>query len=176
MSNLLSENKGLLITVALSAAVLATQWGSIKSHIDQNSAIAESLKISQSQNQKMEAEKIVLEGSSEIANARYDKGCEVISTLLNAKNATTMQENQPIINGAFAGIYQKNPKLAVDSRHYIGRGVTVCDLYGSTAVMATDPKRGYAVATSLAVTSDRTRMDKAQSRSQLSRPTFKAGN
>lgn len=159
----------------IAAVTLATQIPSIQENLQRNQSVAQANKARLEENQKLEAQKLTLQASEEIANDRYDKGCEVIATLENAKVATTIQEGQPILSGAYAPLYQKNPKRPLNPRHFIGRNIVVCDLYGTTAIMQFDSSKNYAVAGSIAVTSDRARMDKAQSRMKgMSRPSFKS--
>ncbi|MBW4441880.1 MAG: hypothetical protein KME10_11715 [Plectolyngbya sp. WJT66-NPBG17] len=158
----------------IAAATLVTQIPSIQENLQRNQNVAQANRGRLEENQKLEAQKLTLQASEEIANERYDKGLEVIATLENAKIATTIQEGQPILSGAYAPLYVKNPKRPVNPKHFIGRDIVVGDLYGTTAIMQFDPSRGYAVAGSIAVTSDRARMDKAQQRMKgMNRPSFK---
>ncbi|MBN8563556.1 MAG: hypothetical protein J0L70_23740 [Leptolyngbya sp. UWPOB_LEPTO1] len=164
---------GILIG-GIATVTLVTQIPSIQENLQRNQNVAQANKARLEENQKLEAQKLTLQASEGIANERYDKGCEVIVTLANPNLATTIQEGVPILSGAYAPLYQKNPNRPINPKHFIGRDITVCDLYGTTAVMQLDPSRGYAVARSIAVTSDRTRMKKAQEREKgLSRPSLK---
>ena len=158
----------------IAAVTLVTQIPSIQENLQRNQNVAQANKARLEENQKLEAQKLTLQASEDIANSRYDKGCEVIATLENAKVATTIQEGQPILSGAYAPLYLKNPQRPLNPRHLIGRNIIACDLYGTTAIMQFDPSKGYAVAASISVTSDRTRMDKAQQRMKgMNRPSFK---
>ncbi|BAS57211.1 hypothetical protein NIES2135_34350 [Leptolyngbya boryana NIES-2135] len=160
----------------ISTIVLATQIPSIQDTIQRNQSVAQANKARLEENQKLEAQKLTLQASEDIANERYDKGCEVIVTLQNQRIATTIQEGQPIVSGAYSHLYQ-NSNRPLNPLHFVGRDVTVCDLYGTTAVMQLDPSKKYAVAGAIAVTRDRTRMNKAQQRMKgLERPNFKTSN
>ena len=170
----LSEHWLGIAIAGIAAVTFVTQIPSIQENLQRNQNVAEANKQRLEENQKLEAQKLTLQASQEIANERYDKGCEVIATLKNAKVATTIKEGQPIVDGAFAPLYVKNPNRPLNPRHFIGRDITVCDLYGTTAITQFDPSKGYAVAGSIAVTSDRARMDKAQQRMKgMNRPSFK---
>lgn len=159
---------------SVAAVTLVTQIPSIQENLQRNQNVAQANRARLEENQKLEAQKLTLQASQDIANSRYDAGCEVISTLENAKVATTIQEGQPILSGAYAPLYVRNPRRPLNPRHFIGRNITVCDLYGTTAIMQFDPSKGYAVAGSIAVTSDRARMDKAQQQMKgMNRPSFK---
>jgi hypothetical protein len=160
----------------ISMIALATQIPSIQETIQRNQSVAQANKARLEENQKLEAQKLTLQASEDIANERYDKGCEVIVTLQNQRIATTIQEGQPIISGAYAHLYQ-NSNRPLNPLHFIGRDITVCDLYGTTAITQFDPTKRYSVAGSIAVTRDRARMDKAQQRMKgLERPNFKTSN
>lgn len=172
----LSENWLGIVIGGVSTVVLATQFSSIQEGIQRNQSVAQANKAKLIENQMLEAQKLTLEQSENIANARYDKGCEVIATLENPDKATTITEDQPIFSGAYSSRYKGKPidfaKVPVE--HFIGRNIVVCDLYGTTAVMQFDPTKKYAVAKSIAVTSDRDRMKKAQDREKgLIRPGFR---
>lgn len=156
----------------IAIVTLATQLPSIQDGIQRNQSVALANKSRLQENQKLEAQKLTLQAAEDIANARYDKGCEVITTLKNATVATTIQEGQPILSGAYSYLY-RNSNRPLNPSHFIGRDITVCDLYGTTAIMQIDTTKGYAVASSVAVTSDRSRMQKAQkTRPGLTRPSL----
>jgi hypothetical protein len=122
------------------------------------------------ENQKLNAEKMAMDSGRKVANARYDEGCEVITTLRSPNVAAAIQEGRPIVAGAYADQFdpqRPNPEL------YLGRDVVVCDLYGTTAITRFDQYLGYAVANSLAVTNDRDRMAAAKNRRPgLQRPNL----
>jgi hypothetical protein len=166
----LSEHGTGLAIGLISLGVLATQLPSIQESLSRNQAVAQLNKARLQQGRELEAQKLVLSQSEAIANGRYDKGCEVIEALQNQGTATTIQEGKPIVSGAFSHLYRKTTRT-INPDHFIGRDITVCDLYGTTAIMQFDPQKGYAVAGAVAVTSDRQRMQKAQSsRPGLKRP------
>lgn len=161
-----------LVIGGIAVVTLATQMPSIQDGIQRNQSVALANKSRLEENQKLEAQKLTLQASEDIANARYDKGCEVITTLKNETVATTIQEGQPILSGAYSYLYRTSNR-PLNPLHFIGRDITVCDLYGTTAIMQIDAAKRYAVASSVAVTSDRTRMQKVQkSRPGLTRPSL----
>jgi hypothetical protein len=160
---------GLLIGVVAIVA-LATQIPTIQESIARNQSVAQANKARVADNQTMNAEKLAMKQSKELADSRYDSGCEVLSTLRSFGTAAAIQEGRPIVAGAYAK--QFNPAHP-NPDFYLGRDVVVCDLYGSTAITRWDNTFGYAVAQSLATTNDRDRMAKAQKRKPgLSRPNL----
>lgn len=170
---IIQENRNELIIGAIALIAVATQWEAIQQKIGNDRAVAESQRVAQLATQKLEAEKLVREQQREIANARYDGGCEVIQSVLLRGKATTIKEGEPILNGVYAELYRKNPKTPANPNHYIGAGVDVCDVYGVTGITQFDPSKGYAVVQSVATTNDRNRMRKALERSKgLERPSL----
>ncbi|MBW4444965.1 MAG: hypothetical protein KME10_28010 [Plectolyngbya sp. WJT66-NPBG17] len=174
MFDWVERNTGMIAVTCMSGIVLVTQFGTIQTKIAENSRMSEMFRSKQIENQRLETEKIAMEQSKEIANDRYNSGCEVIATVKNADVATTIQEGKPIFSGAYAPLYVKNPNRVINPNHFIGRDITVCDVYGTTAIMQFNPSKGYAVAGSIAVTSDRAQMSKALERMKgLKRPSLK---
>jgi hypothetical protein len=170
MNDFLEENGiGILIGV-LAIGALITQLPSIKEGIARQQSTAQVNKARLDSNQKLSAEKLSMQSSRDTANSRYDEGCEVVTTLRNTATAAPIQEGQPIVAGAYAAQFDaRRPNPA----YYIGRDVTVCDLYGTTAIMRFDPTLTYAVASSVAVTNDRGRMAQAQvKRPGMQRPNL----
>jgi hypothetical protein len=163
----LSENGIGLAIAALALGAFATQLPSIQEGFAQNQAVARQNRAQLQANQQNEAQKLALQAAVEIANDRFDKGCAVVEALAFQGVATSIIENGPIIEGAYASIYRKNPKLKVNPAHYIGRDITVCDLRGTTAVMKFDPEKGYATAQSIAVTNDLDRAKRAIDKKRL---------
>lgn len=151
---------GLLIGVAAIAGLM-TQIPNIQSNLARTRATAEANKARLDANSKLNAEKLAMQSSINRANDRYDSGCELITVLKSPTVAASIQEGKPIVAGAYAK--QFNPAKP-NPDYYIGRDVTVCDLYGTTAITRFDPNLGYAVADSVAVTNDRGRMARAKAR------------
>jgi hypothetical protein len=168
MNDIFKENGALIIAGLVASVGIATQWPAIQQHQNQQAAIAQSQSSRIQAGEVLAAEQAARVGEIEIANERYDQGCEVISTL-KMDTATTIIENGPIVSGAYAKVF--NP-LAPNPGHYIGRDIVVCDLYGTTAITRYNPALGYAVASSIAVTNDRKRMQAAQDRMKLARPNL----
>jgi hypothetical protein len=170
MNDFIEENKILLGVTALCLMGFATQIPTIQAKSAHDSAIAASQSAKVQQSDLMAAEQAASVAQIEIANERYDTGCELIATLRSATVATVIQEGRPIVAGAYAAKFdpsRPNPEF------YLGRDVTVCDGYGTTAKTKFDPKLGYAVAANIAVTNDRNRMAKAiASRPGMTRPNL----
>jgi hypothetical protein len=170
MSDFIQENKLLIGVSALCLVVGATQIPAMQAHQTRNAAIAQSQADKLQQSDLIAAEQAASEGQIGIANERYDTGCELVATLSRADVAATIQEGRPIVGGAYAAKF--DPKRP-NPEFYLGRDVTVCDGYGTTAKTKFDPKLGYAVAANIAVTNDRARMAKAiASRPGMQRPNL----
>jgi hypothetical protein len=161
MSEFLEEHGFGVVIGIVAIGLLATQIPNIQTNIARQQATAQTNKARLDANSQLNAEKLAMQSSTQRANDRYDSGCEVISTLKSFTVAAPIQEGKPIVAGAYAKQFdpeKPNPEF------YIGRDVTVCDLYGTTAIMRFDESLGYAVADSVAVTNDRGRMAKAKDR------------
>ena len=166
-----------LIVAIGAVAVIAWQWPTIQAkQADQAASIAEA-KVQMMAQDKMTANKMVLEESARCAEERYGKGVEIVANLGMTK-AVPIQQGRPIVAGAYADRYKKaiaDPKFdrAGIGTFYIGRGVAVADAYGTTAIMKFDPTMGYSIAADLCVTPDRSLMAKAvKQRPGLQRPGF----
>jgi hypothetical protein len=170
MRDAIQENKLLIGITALCLVIGATQIPAMQAHQTRNAAIAQSQEALLQQSDLIAAEQAASLGQTEIANERYDTGCELVATLKRADVASVIQEGQPIVAGAYAA--QFNP-LRPNPSFYLGRDVTVCDGYGTTAKTKFDARLGYAVASNIAVTTDRARMAKAiASRPGMQRPNL----
>jgi hypothetical protein len=152
------------------AILLMTQIPTVVQAIQRNQATAAANQARIGDNQKLSAEKLAMQAGRDVANSRYDEGCEVVTTLKTPFIAAVIQEGRPIVAGAYANQFdpkQPNPEF------YLGRDVMVCDLYGTTAITRFDESIGYAVARSIAVTNDRDRMAAAKNRRPgLQRPNL----
>ena len=103
---------------------------------------------------------------AEIANQRYDAGCEIVINGNDRPQYTALNPGDPVLDGA----YEPAPGLPPNA--YLPAGVVVCDAFGNTAVLKDEPvaSRGnqiYPVARDFASTQDRVRIRKAiQGKSQ----------
>ena len=160
-------SKGDLMVGLGAAAVLLWQLPSIQAkQAEQNATVAEA-KIQMQAQDKMVANKMVLESSAQCAEERYSKGVEVLSDL-SMTNATPIQEGKPVVAGSYAKRF--NPDKP-NPNFYIGRDTQVADAYGTTAIMRFDPQLGYAVASDICVTPNRAKMQLAmKQRPGLKRP------
>jgi hypothetical protein len=170
MHDFLEEHFGGVLIAIVALLALLSQTSNIQGSIARSQATAAATKNRQAENEKLGAETLSMKRSRDIANGRYDSGCEVLSTLKSFGVAAPIQEGKPIVAGAYAAQFdRRNP----NPDHYIGRDLIVCDLYGTTAITAFNPTLGYAVAESLATTNDRDRMARAQARRPgLTRPNL----
>jgi hypothetical protein len=96
---------------------------------------------------------------AKVADARYQAGCEVITTLKSTKVAATMTEGAPIIQGQLALDYQRAAKVKGATplslaAHYWNVEQVFCDFYGVTAVTRFDPAQGFWVASDIASTTN----------------------
>lgn len=105
---------------------------------------------------------------AEVANARFDAGCELILSLEKPDRYRALSEGTPVLDGALADKYRDRLNEA-PPQAFLPAGKTVCDTYGATAVLVNEPiasKGGqvYPVARQFAVTEDRERIRKAMER------------
>lgn len=169
MNDFIEEHGGAIAIGVIAAIALASQLPTIGQSMNRAKLTAQANQSRLQENQLQQAEKLALQASRDEANARYDSGCEVITTLRSPTIAAPIQEGKPIVAGTYAK--QFNPRNP-NPDHYLGRDVVVCDLYGTTAITRWDESLGYAVARSIAVTNDRDRMARAKER----RPGIKRPN
>lgn len=152
----------------VAVGLIATQAPKIIAQQEMERIATESAAKSQQQTLTMDVRKEAETGLRETANARYDGGCEVVSTLRSPTVAAAIQEGKPIVAGAYADKF--NP-AAPNPEFYMGRDLTMCDCYGTTAITRFDESLGYAVAKEIATTPDRKRMANAcSSRPGMKRP------
>jgi hypothetical protein len=170
MEDFFEDYAGALLIGIGVAIALSTQIPIVVQAVQRNQATAAANQTRIGDNQKLNAEKLAMQAGRDVANTRYDEGCEVITTLRSPNIAAPIQEARPIVAGAYADRFDPqhpNPEA------YLGRDVMVCDLYGTTAITRFDESVGYAVARSIAVTNDRDRMAKAKARRPgLQRPNL----
>lgn len=157
-----------LLVGLLAAGAIATQFPKIMAQ-QQMDAVATTA--SQKTQQDALTMKVRQEAEKEMkttANLRYDQGCEVVSALKSPTIAAAIQEGKPIVAGAYA---DKFSPAAPNPSFYVGRDLTMCDCYGTTAITRFDESLGYAVAKEIATTPDRERMANAcASRPGMKRP------
>lgn len=177
MNDWIEENWGLLLVGGIVVFAVSTQMPQIKYKIANQQVATDLNRLQDTQNQIAAQKTIVMEEGKKIANGRYDAGCEVIVDLdkYMAKKpiaeAWVIKQGQGIVSAAHAKQFRIKPAPS----YYIGRDITVCDLYGTTAITEFDPKLGYAVAGSVAVTNDRNRMQAARNRTRVNRPDLGGG-
>lgn len=74
-----------------------------------------------------------------IAESRYTEGCEAVFQINDMGSYIALSENAPVIKGNYAAYYAANPTLTqnIPHTHLLPPGITVCDAYGNTGVIAT---------------------------------------
>jgi len=167
--NFFNEHKAECVCGAIAIVVLLTNLGSIKQFIGENNQLRESMKAEQADNQRLQVEQLVSEQRKEVADERYRNNCTVIFSLNQTGHYTAISEGDPILKGELASLYRgkklnlrKMPKSA-----FLPAGMTVCDAYGNTAKLVTDPNlNGLAVARDLANTGDQTLIKSAMDRAR----------
>lgn len=167
--NFFNEHKAECVCGAIAIVVLLTNLGSIKQFIGENNQLRESMKAEQADNQRLQVEQLVSEQRKEVADERYRNNCTVIFSLNQAGHYTAISEGDPILKGELASQYRgkklnlrRMPKSA-----FLPAGMTVCDAYGNTAKLVTDPNlNGLAVARDLANTGDQALIKSAMDRAR----------
>jgi hypothetical protein len=152
----------------LAVGAIATQVPKIQSQLQMDQVATTASRQSQQEALTMKVKQEAESGLRTTANLRYDQGCEIVSTLKSPTVAAAIQEDKPIVAGAYA---DKFSLAAPNPDYYVGRDLTMCDCYGTTAITRFDKSLGYAVAKEIATTSDRKRMASAcASRPGMKRP------
>jgi hypothetical protein len=160
-------SKGDLTVGMMAAAALIWQMPNIQAKQAEQAASVASARIDMLAQDKVAANKIILDESAKCAEDRYAKGVEVVSTL-DMANAAPIVEGGPVIAGAYAKKF--NPAKP-DRGMYLARNTIVGDAYGTTAVLRFDPEKGYAVAADICTTPNREKMQLAmKQRPGMNRP------
>lgn len=161
-------DKSYILVGLLGVGLIATQTPRVLSQLEMDRVATASAAQTKQQALTMQARKEIESDLQAAANQRYDGGCEVVSTLRSPTVAATIQEGKPVVAGAYADKF--DPK-SPSPEFYIGRDLTLCDCYGTTAITRFDESLGYAVAKEIATTPDRQRMANAcKSRPGMKRP------
>jgi hypothetical protein len=153
----LTEHKAECICGAIAIVVLLANVGNVKSFVDSNNQLRESLKVEQADNQRLQVEQLVSEQRKEVADERYRNNCTVIFSLNQTGHYTAISEGDPILKGELASLYRgkKFDVRRMPRSAFLPAGMTVCDAYGNTAKLVTDPNLNrLAVARDLANTGD----------------------
>lgn len=160
-----------LAVAGVAAALVWSQWPQIQAKMARDAAVAQASQASLLKGQQLEADKLLRAKEAEIANARYDQGCELLLQSSDQSKAGIILQGWPVILGEYAKFYKKGTKLEqVNPGHTLAAGVTVCDAYGVTAVLVPSDKYPFAVIDQIAATPDRTRMRNAlQARKEVKR-------
>lgn len=164
-----NEHKAECVCGAIAIVVLLTNLGSIKQFIGENNQLRESMKAEQADNQRLQVEQLVSEQRKEVADERYRNNCTVIFSLNQTGHYTAISEGDPILKGELASLYRgKRLNLRqMPKSTFLPAGMTVCDAYGNTAKLVTDPNLNrLAVARDLANTGDQALIKSAMDRAR----------
>lgn len=168
----LDDNKSNLGVLAIALTLGATQIPQVTARFQRDQAIARTNQAAMLHNQDLQTKQMLAEQEAAIAEDRYTKGCELLVSTRNLKQASPIRRGWPVILSAHAKTYKNGANLTtIKPEHTLPAGVTVCDAYGGTALMVDSPERPFAVADKLASTSNREFMRKAlDSRKGIQRP------
>lgn len=169
LQHFFTEHKAECLCGGIAIVVLIANAGSIKEFIASNNRLRESLKAEQADNQRLQVEQLVSEQRKDVADERYRNHCTVIFSLNQANHYTAISEGDPVLKGELASKYRgKNLNLrTMPKSAFLPNGMTVCDAYGNTAKLVTDPNlNGLAVARDLANTGDQTLIKSAMERAK----------
>lgn len=157
LQHFFNEHKTECVCGAIAVVVLLANTGNVKGFVDSSNQLRESMKTEQADNQRLQVEQLVSEQRKEVADDRYRNNCTVIFSLNQAGHYTAISEGDPILKGELASKYRgKNFDLRRMPRSaFLPAGMTVCDAYGNTAKLVSDPNLNrLAVARDLANTGD----------------------
>lgn len=144
------------------AALLALlNIGGIKEMLDRQQLTRQLVTTNNQMIQQLETNAERQRALAEIANQRYDAGCEVILSLEEPGKYRALALGVPIFDGVVADKYRNDPKSAPPTA-FLPAGKTVCDSFGNTAVL--EDSGGLPVTTQMATTEDRERIRKAMAR------------
>lgn len=167
--NFFNEHKTECVCGAIAIVVLLANAGNMKGFVDSSNQLRESMKTEQADNQRLQVEQLVSEQRKEVADERYRNNCTMIFSLNQAGHYTAISEGDPILKGELASKYRgKNFDIRTLPRSaFLPAGMTVCDAYGNTAKLVSDPNLNrLAVARDLANTGDQALIKSAMERSR----------
>ncbi len=98
--------------------------------------------------------------ATEIANERFDAGCEGVF-YLKPGNSTyqPLTENVGVLSGEYWQRWNKaKVKPKPNQTDFLPAGTTVCDAYGNVGILIPDAKKGHAIVSDLLNTPDRNRI------------------
>ena len=145
--------------LAYGAAIVAILFNvpRVQHGMQQTAAIRSDMaEVSQEQSRILAGE-MAREGLTELAEKRYAGQCEAVVTLADPGTYAGIRENEPIIAGAYAKIYEEGGEgqgQPINPSHALQPGVLACDAYGRTAAIVPGPG-GMPIAAEIAVTQNR---------------------
>lgn len=156
-------------------AVLLANGGNIREYMARSAATGDLIEAQQAEISRLWATEELRKEQAEIANSRYDSGCEPVFDLKTDGTFTAMVPGQAVILGQYSDYYATHdvPLREINRSHLLAAGVTVCDAYGNTGVTVIDAETGQPVVGEFASTSDRARIDALVARYKANRPSIK---
>lgn len=154
------------VLFAIAAGFLFINFGSLQSAMQRNAVMRQAVLENQEQVQSIQIDAQKRTELAEIANQRYDAGCEVILSLDRPGHYKALFEGTPVLDGVHAEKYRKNP-LKAPPGAYLPAGMTVCDAHGNTAILVAEPNSDgvvYPVTRQMATTTDVDRIRQAMER------------
>ena len=145
--------------LAYGAAIVAILFNipKIQQGMQQAAAIRSDMAVVSQEQSRILANEMAREGLTGLAEKRYAGQCEAVVTLADPDTYAGIQENEPIIAGAYAKIYEKGGEgqgKPINPSHVLQPGVLACDAYGRTAAIVPGPG-GMPIAAEIAVTQNR---------------------
>ncbi len=157
-------DKGTLVVGGLAVVVVLSQAPSLMAQFEMDKISKAAGMASRQESQNLQVQQEAIDGQAEIAETRYQEGCEIVFAT-GTKKAASLQEGEPVIAGAYAHLYKAGVNTkSVNPSHFIPKGITLCGPYGDTGITEFDPERGYAVVRQMATTPNKEVVKAAMSR------------
>lgn len=149
--------------------LLLLNMGGIKNSLAEQEISRQSVAVNNRELQQFQIDADKQKKLANIANNRFDTGCELLIALDKPDHYKALADGSPVLDGAYLDKYRGIPENAIPKTAFLPAGKTVCDSYGTTGVLVDEPhpERGgesIAVIRQLATTEDRERIRKAMER------------
>lgn len=167
-----SEDKSNLVVCAIALVLGLSQAPNLISQWQRGNAIAQASQASLLNNQQLETTKMLKQQEEKIANERYDRGCELLVDGWKPTESTPVREGQPVLLAPYLKLYDRKTMTLdnINPAHTLPPGAVVCDAYGNTAVLKSQPGLNFATMQDLANTPDRDKMRTILANRKVTRP------